>query len=71
MRLRGVSGAPPWGPAAPARADRGPRGLAIDGRRAWRESEGDEPWSGVPFRAIAGDDLLRFFTVFQTVGMLG
>ena len=25
----------------------------------------------VPFRAFAGDDLLRFFTVCETAGMLG
>lgn len=71
MRLRGVSGAPPWGPAAPARADRGPRRAGDRRAASWRESECDETWSGVPFRALAGDDLLRFFTVFQTAGMLG
>ena len=47
-----------------------PRGWRSAGE-IWIRSECGATWSGVPFRAITDDDLLRFFTVFQTVGMLG
>ena len=69
-RLRVVSVLPECAPRWITRARARARCWRPNGRDQ-RRSESDETWLASAFRAITDDDLLRFFAVCETAGMLG